>query len=202
MALMLVKSCQKVDGGLPATLKARMMFNIMLDFALGLVPLLGDLADAVFRANTRNAWLLETYLTKKLEAQRTGHISDPELGRLDVPSGPSQPMPAKVKGRPIEPVRVQSGPRNGVPVGSYVTNGKTRRPEMVMAAVDYGVRTVSSQSNMRGNNGGGRPSTGSQTSSNRSIPKTKEDMAMAALQYGARAALDAHNGRSKSAGRR
>lgn len=103
MALMLVKSCQKVDGGLPATLKARMMFNIMLDFALGLVPLLGDLADAVFRANTRNAWLLETYLTKKLEAQRTGHISDPELGRLDVPSGPSQPMPAKVKGRPIEP---------------------------------------------------------------------------------------------------
>lgn len=211
MALMLVKSSQKVDGGLPATLKARMMFNIMLDFALGLVPLLGDLADAVFRANTRNAWLLETYLVKKIEAQKTGHISDPELGRIDVPPGPNQPMPARVTGGPVEPVRAYTGPRNGTPAGSYVTNGKTsRRPEMVQAAVNYGVRMVDTvSSNMRGNRSNvgsaghvdARPSTGSNTSSSRSIPKTKEDLAMAAFQYGARAASDAYKGRSKPAGR-
>lgn len=88
MALMLVKSCQKIDGGLPATLRARMMFNIALDFGLGLVPLLGDIADAIFRANTRNAWLLEVYLTKKMEAERVGHVSDPELGTLNVPTRP------------------------------------------------------------------------------------------------------------------
>jgi len=41
------------------------MFNIILDFALGLVPLLGDVADALFRANTRNAVVLEEYLRKK-----------------------------------------------------------------------------------------------------------------------------------------
>ncbi|KAJ9152165.1 PH domain containing protein [Coniochaeta hoffmannii] len=88
MALMVVKTCQKIDGGLPATLRARMMFNIVLDFGLGLIPLLGDIADAVFRANTRNAWLLEMYLTKKMEAERVGHVSDPELGTLNVPPGP------------------------------------------------------------------------------------------------------------------
>ncbi|KAB5570785.1 PH domain-containing protein [Coniochaeta sp. 2T2.1] len=88
LALMVVKSCQKIDGGLPATLRARMMFNVALDFGLGLIPLLGDVADAVFRANTRNAWLLETYLLKKMEAERVGHVSDPELGKLTVPPGP------------------------------------------------------------------------------------------------------------------
>jgi hypothetical protein len=45
--------------------KSKMMFNIVLDFAVGLVPFLGDIADAVFRANTRNAVELEKYLRKK-----------------------------------------------------------------------------------------------------------------------------------------
>ncbi len=88
MALMVVRSCAGIDGGLPQMLRARMMFNVALDFGLGLVPVLGDLADAVFRANTRNAWLLEVYLTKKAEAQRTGRVSDPELGNLQVPTRP------------------------------------------------------------------------------------------------------------------
>jgi hypothetical protein len=183
-----------------------MMFNIMLDFGLGLVPILGDIVDAIFRANTRNAWLLETYLVKRLEAQRTGHVSDPELGIIDVPTGPNQPLPAKVKGRPVEPVRVHSVPRNGISFGSYVTNGKTRRPEMAMAAQDYGVRMASSQGNMYGSNVGGSPRRGIEASTGRSIPKTKEAVAKAALQYGARAAMDvakgAAKGQSKSNGRR
>lgn len=192
-----------------------MVFNIMLDFALGLVPLIGDIADAIYRANTRNAWLLEVYLTKKAEAERTGHVSDPELGKLSMPHHqqgtiqeqhmPNQPEPARVKSRP-EPVRSQSGPRNGFPVN---TNGKIRRPdaEMAMAALDYGVRAMNSQSTGHGhghgqgfNGSGGRGGSNGYVSNGRSTPRTKEDLAMAALQYGARAALDAHNGRSKSAG--
>jgi hypothetical protein len=222
LALMLVKSCQKVDGGLPATLRARMIFNIALDFGLGLIPLLGDVADAVFRANTRNAWLLEMYLTKKSEAERIGHVSDPELGKLNVPSHPgtkppayhtdgnqqgvimpNQPEPARTHAR-TEPVRVQPGSRNGFPIS---TNGKIRRPdgEMAMAALDYGVRAMRSQSNLSGTTaGGGRDGSRSrsQTPSGRSTPRTREDLAKAALQYGAQAALGAYsNGRSKSAGR-
>jgi len=65
MALMVMRTCQQVEGGLPADVKAKMMFNIVLDFAVGLVPFLGDVADALFRANTRNAVVLEKYLREK-----------------------------------------------------------------------------------------------------------------------------------------
>lgn len=65
MAVMVLRTCQQVEGGLPMDVKSKMMFNIILDFAIGLVPFLGDIADAVFRANTRNAVELEKYLRKK-----------------------------------------------------------------------------------------------------------------------------------------
>ncbi len=42
-----------------------MLFNIILDFGIGLVPFLGDVADALFRANTRNAVELEKFLRAK-----------------------------------------------------------------------------------------------------------------------------------------
>lgn len=65
MAMMVLRTCQQVEGGLPAAVKSKMMFNIILDFAVGLVPFIGDIADAVFRANTRNAVELEKYLREK-----------------------------------------------------------------------------------------------------------------------------------------
>jgi hypothetical protein len=65
MAIMLLQTCQEVEGGLPAEVKSKMYFNIILDFGIGLVPFLGDIADAVFRANTRNAVVLEKYLRQK-----------------------------------------------------------------------------------------------------------------------------------------
>ena len=80
MALWLVKKASKVDGGLPATLYAKMISNIVFDFAIGLIPIVGDLVDAVYRANTRNAWLLHVYLMAKAEAVRNGKVSDPETG--------------------------------------------------------------------------------------------------------------------------
>jgi hypothetical protein len=63
--MMVLRTCQQVEGGLPANVKSKMMFNIILDFFVGLVPFLGDIADALFRANTRNAVELENYLRKK-----------------------------------------------------------------------------------------------------------------------------------------
>ncbi|KAF4636786.1 hypothetical protein G7Y89_g1286 [Cudoniella acicularis] len=65
MALMVLRTCQQVEGGLPREVQAKMMFNIIFDFGIGLVPFLGDLADAMFRANTRNAVVLEKYLRQK-----------------------------------------------------------------------------------------------------------------------------------------
>lgn len=75
MAIMVMRTCEQVEGGLPADVKSKMYFNIVLDFGIGLVPFLGDIADAVFRANTRNAVELEKFLrakgAKALKAQ--GH---------------------------------------------------------------------------------------------------------------------------------
>ncbi|KAK4546262.1 hypothetical protein LTR36_001939 [Oleoguttula mirabilis] len=65
LAYLLFMQCCKVDGGLPSSVKTRMLINIALDFAVGLVPILGDLADAVFKCNTKNLRLLERYLDDK-----------------------------------------------------------------------------------------------------------------------------------------
>lgn len=81
MALMVLRTCGQVEGGLPASVRSKMVFNIILDFVVGLVPFIGDLADAVFRANTRNAIELETYLREKgaknLKAQGRVSTYDP-----------------------------------------------------------------------------------------------------------------------------
>ena len=43
---------------LPAIVIARMLLNLALDAGLGIVPVIGDLADVAFRANRRNVALL------------------------------------------------------------------------------------------------------------------------------------------------
>lgn len=58
--------------------------NIAFDFVIGLVPFLGDLADAMYKCNTRNAVLLEKYLRKQgeLNVKRAGQrlpAVDPSL---------------------------------------------------------------------------------------------------------------------------
>jgi len=80
MAYSVVRAASQVDGGLPPMLRAKMMANILLDFAIGFVPVIGDLADAMFRANTRNAWLLDAYLTEKAKALREGQVQDSDHG--------------------------------------------------------------------------------------------------------------------------
>lgn len=65
MALMVLKTCNQIEGGLPTGLRSKMVFNIIVDFVIGLVPFIGDLADAAFRCNSRNALLLEQHLREK-----------------------------------------------------------------------------------------------------------------------------------------
>lgn len=50
--------------GAPGHVKARMIANASFDYVLGLVPLLGDVGDAMFRANTKNVRLLKAHLQK------------------------------------------------------------------------------------------------------------------------------------------
>lgn len=46
---------------------ARMAWNIAVDFAVGTIPVLGDLFDAAFRANLRNLALLRRELAENPE---------------------------------------------------------------------------------------------------------------------------------------
>ncbi|KAH8801672.1 PH domain-containing protein [Xylogone sp. PMI_703] len=83
MALMVLRTCEQIEGGLPANIKMKMYINIVVDFGIGLVPFLGDMADALFRANTKNAVILEKYLREKgakalkAQGQSAQHITDP-----------------------------------------------------------------------------------------------------------------------------
>ena len=54
----------------PAHVLARMMGNVAIDFVLGIVPVVGDLFDFVFKANRKNALLLERHLMKQVEKER------------------------------------------------------------------------------------------------------------------------------------
>lgn len=49
---------------LGAGVLVRMVINLVVEWLIGLVPVLGDLFDTVFKANVRNAKLLETVATR------------------------------------------------------------------------------------------------------------------------------------------
>lgn len=53
-------------AGASSALKRRMLRNIAIDFVGGLVPVVGDAFDAVYKANTRNTVLLSQYLHEQL----------------------------------------------------------------------------------------------------------------------------------------
>lgn len=51
--------------GAPRRLLARMLANLVADTVVGAVPVAGDVFDAAFRANLRNARLLDEWLTRE-----------------------------------------------------------------------------------------------------------------------------------------
>ncbi|GLR79672.1 DUF4112 domain-containing protein [Azospirillum oryzae] len=53
---------------LPKTLVARMVFNVLLDWAGGSVPVLGTVFDIAFKANRINLNLLHEHLEQRLAA--------------------------------------------------------------------------------------------------------------------------------------
>ena len=149
MAIMVLRTCQQIEGGMPAAVRSKMVFNIIIDFAVGLVPFVGDLVDAVFRANTKNAILLEEHLREKgakaLKAQGrplpTLDPSDPdEFDRQE-----NNPPPAYTTGQPSRhgngastSTRTAAQPRpqaqpHGAPSqerGSWFGFGRKKQPDV------------------------------------------------------------------------
>jgi hypothetical protein len=50
---------------IPERYIAQMTRNIIFDFVLGIIPVVGDLSDFVFKANSKNLEILERYLREE-----------------------------------------------------------------------------------------------------------------------------------------
>jgi hypothetical protein len=83
LALMVYRTCCSVKPELPASVKMRMQINVLIDFAIGLIPIVGDLADAVYKCNTKNVILLEKELRargqKRIKGTPQANMADPSL---------------------------------------------------------------------------------------------------------------------------
>ncbi|EXJ84455.1 hypothetical protein A1O3_05123 [Capronia epimyces CBS 606.96] len=83
LAFMVYRTCCSVEPDLPASVKLRMKINMAIDFAIGLVPFVGDIADAAYKCNTRNVVLLEKELRergqKRIKGTPQANLADPSL---------------------------------------------------------------------------------------------------------------------------
>ena len=71
----------------PRTVAARMMFNVLLDIGVGAIPLLGDLFDVAFKANTRNIQLLEPYRPRPQPQPEPSRTRMPDSISIQIPTG-------------------------------------------------------------------------------------------------------------------
>lgn len=148
MAFMVYRTCCQVEGGLPSSVRIHMLINIILDFVVGLVPFLGDLADALFRANTRNAALLEEHLRQKgkKELRKSGQPIPPidpssaeeydRIQREDPPEYQSNPpsrreSPSRYDDRHYQEPRAPAAARVRDDQG-YLGRNKTRLHDVEM----------------------------------------------------------------------
>jgi hypothetical protein len=61
-------------AGAPKALLLRMLGNLGVDSLVGTVPLLGDLFDVGFKANARNARLLDEHLERPRDTERASRL--------------------------------------------------------------------------------------------------------------------------------
>ena len=48
--------------GVPAFVIARMVVNMVIEGVIGVIPIIGDIFDFIFKSNRRNVNLMKTYL--------------------------------------------------------------------------------------------------------------------------------------------
>ena len=61
--------------GVPPVVVAKMILNLGVDTLVGTVPLLGDLFDVGFKANTRNAALLDRHLAEPVAVRKSSRFA-------------------------------------------------------------------------------------------------------------------------------
>lgn len=136
LARMVIETAKQVEGGLPSQVVSRMYMNAIIDFVIGFVPFIGDIADAVYKCNTRNAVLLEKELRKRgqarLKGQQTSAI-DPSLPEVydreeEEANHRNGGPPPNYDSAPTQPSRSQ--PRDGSGRGWF--GGRSGGPDVEM----------------------------------------------------------------------
>lgn len=77
-SLRLYWHARSLDDGLPLDIQLIFLFNVLVDFLLGLIPFVGDLIEIGYKANLRNFLLLEKHLIRVGE-KNLGHITKEEV---------------------------------------------------------------------------------------------------------------------------
>ncbi|CAN8096593.1 unnamed protein product [Discula destructiva] len=78
-ALSLIRAARRVDGGLPPFMVAGMFLWAAIDFAIKLVPIVGDILTAIIKPNTRNLMQVESFLARR--GERRGVLVQAAAGR-------------------------------------------------------------------------------------------------------------------------
>jgi hypothetical protein len=73
--LSLVVLLRSAKLGVPQSVLVRMTTNIAVDALVGAVPVLGDLFDVGFKANTRNLRLLESHFAMPAKTRRASRLA-------------------------------------------------------------------------------------------------------------------------------
>lgn len=110
MSAVLIATAMRISGD-KNWLFTAMCWNVFIDFLIGLVPILGDVGDVLWRSNTRNAVLLEKHLTTKAQklAREARKATNERAGRRDDNRSRSATPPSHVD---IEMGQVPPAPWN------------------------------------------------------------------------------------------
>ena len=66
---------QAARSGAPTSVLGRMLANVALDVVFGAIPVLGDVFDVAWRANTRNVRLLESWRQRPASTKRASALA-------------------------------------------------------------------------------------------------------------------------------
>jgi len=61
---------QAMQFRLPVSILFRMLLNILIDGVVGSVPILGDIFDTTWKANTKNVNILEAYIREPVKSKK------------------------------------------------------------------------------------------------------------------------------------
>ncbi|KAK7207609.1 hypothetical protein BZA70DRAFT_286963 [Myxozyma melibiosi] len=147
LSYQVVRLANQIDGGLPTALYSQMIGNVMLDFAFGLVPIVGDVVNVLYKANSRNSLLLEKHLRK--------------VGQHNLKHG-NAPTPAPNQARPPANPNSFQRPNTTAPVGSS-TNPESTNTAQPQSSSWFGWGSGDRD------NGGGSSGTNAQQSGMRNV---------------------------------